>query len=45
MMVLFAAGAALMIRSYRDEGAGRGTAAEKDADKGSSSSSGPPSEP
>ena len=46
MMVLFAAGAALMIRSYRDEGAGRETAAEEGADKGtdkqSSSSSEPP---
>jgi hypothetical protein len=44
MMVLFAAGAALMIRSYRDEGAGRAATAEKDRDKPSSSSSEPPQE-
>ena len=44
MMVLFAAGAALMIRSYRDEGAGGAATAEKDRDKPSSSSSEPPKE-
>jgi hypothetical protein len=38
MMVLFAAGAALMIRSYRDESAGRKTAAGKETEKSSSSS-------
>ncbi|HPM81804.1 MAG TPA: hypothetical protein PLF81_13945 [Candidatus Anammoximicrobium sp.] len=32
MMVLFAAGAALMIRSYRDEATGRGATAEKDSE-------------
>ncbi len=44
MIVLFAAGAALMIRSYREEGAGRPSATDKDADNQSSSSSEPPSE-
>jgi len=47
MIVLFAAGAALMIRSYRDEGANQGAAAQtgddQDADKPSSGSSEPPS--
>ena len=47
MIVLFAAGAALMIRSYRDEGANQGAAAEKGDEQGadgpSSSSSERPS--
>jgi len=54
MMVLFAAGAAMMIRPYRDEAAGRGATAEKDSEteqqkqkqekEKSSSRSEPPSE-
>lgn len=44
MLVLFAAGAALMIRSYRDEGAGRAAADEKNGDKPPTSSSEPPAE-
>ncbi len=47
MIVLFAAGAALMIRSYREEGASQGAAAQtgddQEADKPSSGSSEPPS--
>jgi len=45
MIVLFAAGAALMIRSYRDEGTRRAADAETGTEKNSSSSSEPPSEP
>jgi len=45
MIVLFAAGAALMIRSYRDESMKQAGATESKTEKKSPSSSEPPSEP
>ncbi|NLF72028.1 MAG: hypothetical protein GX575_23595 [Candidatus Anammoximicrobium sp.] len=45
MIVLFAAGAALMIRSYRDEGTNQGAAAPTDADPSPDKPSAPSSEP